>query len=177
MSRVAKQPIEIPSGVEVAINGQQVMVKSGNNELSHEVHASVTVNQDGNLLQVAPGDESQQTRALAGTNRALLNNMVTGVSKGFERSLDLVGVGYRAQVKGKSLNLALGFSHPVDLAIPAELTVETPSQTQVVIKGIDKQRVGQFAAEVRAIRPPEPYKGKGVRYSDERVIRKEAKKK
>lgn len=177
MSRVAKQPIELPSGVQVAINGQLVSVKSGQNELSRELHSSVHIREQDNVLHVEPVDESPQTRALAGTSRALVNNMVTGVSKGFERSLDLVGVGYRAQVKGKTLNLTLGFSHPVDVDIPAELTVETPSQTQIVVKGIDKQRVGQFAAEVRALRPPEPYKGKGVRYSDERVIRKEAKKK
>ena len=177
MSRVAKQPIELPSGVQVAINGQLVSVKSGQNELSRELHSSVHIREQDNVLHVEPVDESPQTRALAGTSRALVNNMVTGVSKGFERSLDLVGVGYRAQVKGKTLNLTLGFSHPVDVDIPAELTVETPSQTQIVVKGIDKQRVGQFAAEVRALRPPEPYTGKGVRYSDERVIRKEAKKK
>ncbi|MEC9340274.1 MAG: 50S ribosomal protein L6 [Pseudomonadota bacterium] len=177
MSRVAKQPIELPSGVQVAINGQQISVKSGQNELSRELHSSVHIREQDNVLHVEPVDESPQNRALAGTSRALVNNMVTGVSKGFERSLDLVGVGYRAQVKGTTLNLTLGFSHPVDVDIPAELTVETPSQTQIVVKGIDKQRVGQFAAEVRALRPPEPYKGKGVRYSDERVIRKEAKKK
>lgn len=177
MSRVAKQPIDLPSGVEVTVEGQQVSVKSGKNELRHKLHAKVSISQQDNRLHVAPTDQSQQTRALAGTNRALLNNMVAGVSQGFVRSLELVGVGYRAQVKGKTLNLTLGFSHPVDVDIPPDLTVETPSQTQILVKGIDKQQVGQFAAEVRALRPPEPYKGKGVRYSDERVLRKEAKKK
>ena len=175
MSRIANQPVEIPSGVEIKLDGQNVKAKGSNGELNMSVHPSVSVAQeDGSLTVRSSGKDSM---AMAGTMRSLLNNLVEGVSKGFERKLELVGVGYRAQAKGKSLNLALGFSHPVDYAIPEGITIETPSQIEIVVKGADKQKVGQVAAEIRAYRPPEPYKGKGVKYADERIIRKEAKKK
>jgi large subunit ribosomal protein L6 len=177
MSRVAKNPVQIPSGVEVTLSGQSVKVKSNKGELFHEIHASVEVGQQGSELTFAARDSEASSNALAGTTRAILNNMVMGVSNGFEKKLTLVGVGYRAQAQGKTLNLSLGFSHPVEFAVPEGITVETPSQTEVVVKGIDKQQVGQVAANIRRYRPPEPYKGKGVRYSDEHVIRKEAKKK
>jgi large subunit ribosomal protein L6 len=177
MSRVAKNPVELPSGVEIKIDGQAVSVKGGKGSLEHTVHSSVAINQDGNVLTFAPKDGSKAAMALAGTTRALLNNMVTGVSQGFEKKLQLVGVGYRAQAQGQKLNLTLGFSHPVDYPVPEGVTVETPSQTEVVVKGTDKQKVGQVAAEIRAYRPPEPYKGKGVKYADEIIMRKEAKKK
>jgi large subunit ribosomal protein L6 len=177
MSRVAKKPVELPSGVEVKINGQAVTVKGSKGSLDHEVHNSVGISQDGSVLTFAPKDGSQAAMALAGTTRALVDNMVMGVSQGFEKKLQLVGVGYRAQAQGQKLNLTLGFSHPVDYPVPEGITVETPSQTEVVVKGIDKQKVGQVAAEIRAYRPPEPYKGKGVKYDDEIIVRKEAKKK
>jgi large subunit ribosomal protein L6 len=177
MSRVAKSPVELPSGVEIKIDGQAVSVKGSKGSLEHTVHSSVAIDQDGNVLTFAPKDGSKSANALAGTTRALLNNMVTGVSQGFEKKLQLVGVGYRAQAQGQKLNLTLGFSHPVDYSVPEGVTVETPSQTEVVVKGFDKQKVGQVAAEIRAYRPPEPYKGKGVKYADEIIVRKEAKKK
>jgi large subunit ribosomal protein L6 len=177
MSRVAKNPIEIPSGVEVSLNGQAVKVKGPKGEMSHTTHDSVEVTMSDNVLSFAPRNAEKEANALAGTTRALLNNMVNGVSQGFEKKLTLIGVGYRAQAQGKSLNLSLGFSHPVDFEVPEGITIETPSQTEIVVKGIDKQQVGQVAANIRAYRPPEPYKGKGVRYSDEHVVRKEAKKK
>ena len=177
MSRIAKNPVELPSGVEIKLDGSTIVVKGGKGELTHQVHADVEVSQDDNRLMFAPRADTRPGWALAGTTRALINNMVNGVSSGFERKLELVGVGYRAQVKGKALNLTLGFSHPVNYEIPEGIVIETPSQTEIVIKGIDKQRVGQVAADIRAYRPPEPYKGKGVRYSDEHVIRKDAKKK
>lgn len=177
MSRVAKSPVELPSGVEIKIDGQAVTVKGGKGSLEHTVNNSVSINQDGNVLTFAPKDGSKSAMALAGTTRALLNNMVVGVSQGFEKKLQLVGVGYRAQAQGQKLNLTLGFSHPVDYMVPEGVTVETPSQTDVVVKGADKQKVGQVAAEIRAYRPPEPYKGKGVKYADEIIVRKEAKKK
>jgi large subunit ribosomal protein L6 len=145
--------------------------------MNHKIHASVEVNQQDSTLTFAARDTEQSSNALAGTTRALLNNMVTGVSQGFEKKLTLIGVGYRAQAQGKKLNLALGFSHPVEFEVPEGINIETPSQTEIVVSGIDKQQVGQVAANIRAYRPPEPYKGKGVRYSDEHVIRKEAKKK
>ena len=177
MSRVAKMPVVLPKAVEITASGQQVTVKGPKGALSHTIHDLVEmVNEDGSLTFRAR-DESQAANALAGTTRALLNNLVTGVSDGFERKLELVGVGYRAQAKGKVLNLTLGFSHPVDYELPEGVTAETPSQTEILLKGCDKQKVGQVAAEIRAYRPPEPYKGKGVRYSDEVVVRKEAKKK
>jgi large subunit ribosomal protein L6 len=177
MSRVAKQPVELPSGVEVKLEGQAVTVKGSKGSMEHTIHQSVEMTQEDNLLKVASRDGSKASMALAGTTRALINNMVTGVSQGFERKLQLVGVGYRAQAQGQKLNLTLGFSHPVDYAVPEGISVETPSQTEVVVKGVDKQKVGQVAAEIRAHRPPEPYKGKGVKYADEVIQRKEAKKK
>ena len=177
MSRVAKSPVNLPKGVEVKIDGQKVALKGGKGSLEHEVHELVAVSVEDGVVSVKPHNESQKAWALAGTTRALLNNMVTGVAEGFERKLQLLGVGYRAQAQGKVLNLTLGFSHPVAYELPEGITAETPSQTEIVIKGIDKQLVGQVAANVRAFRPPEPYKGKGVRYADEQVRRKEAKKK
>ena len=177
MSRVAKQPVELPSGVEVKIDGQAVTVKGGKGSMQRDVHSSVEIRQDDNVLTFAPRDGSKTAMALAGTMRALVNNMVTGVTQGFEKKLQLVGVGYRAQAQGQKLNLTLGFSHPVDYPVPEGISIETPSQTEVVVKGVDKQRVGQVAAEIRAYRPPEPYKGKGVKYADEIIVRKEAKKK
>lgn len=175
MSRVAKKPIPLPKGVQVTMSGQTVSVKGAKHTLQMHVNESVGVEQaDGELLVSARADTA---RALAGTTRALLSNMVAGVDKGFTRKLELVGVGYRAQVQGKNLNLTLGFSHPVAFKIPEGITVETPSQTEIVVKGPSKQQVGQVAAEIRAYRPPEPYNGKGVKYSDEVIVRKEAKKK
>lgn len=177
MSRVANNPVVLPSGVEVKLNGQEISVKGSKGALEFSIHQAVEVKQEENLLRFAARDGAQKSRALAGTTRALVNNMVTGVSAGFERKLQLIGVGYRAQAQGKKLNLTLGFSHPVEYELPEGITVETPSNTEVVIRGIDKQQVGHVAAEIRAFRPPEPYKGKGVRYADEQVRRKEAKKK
>jgi len=156
--------------------GREVTVKGTKGSLSHELHALVTVNVDEGELKVAPNDQSQAAVALSGTTRALLQNMVTGVSDGFERKLEIVGVGYRAQVQGNKLNLSLGYSHPVEFPIPDGITVECPTQTEVVVRGIDKQQVGQVAANIRAYRRPEPYKGKGVRYSGEQIMKKEAKK-
>lgn len=177
MSRVAKQPITIPSGVQVAIDGQQVAVKGKNGSLELALHHTVGLVQEGNELKIVPHSEAKEHKPFAGTMRALVNNMVIGTHQGFERRLQLVGVGYRAQAQGSVLNLTLGFSHPVEFKIPEGITVETPSQTEVVVRGVDKQRVGQVAAKIRAYRPPDPYKGKGVRYVDERIILKEAKKK
>lgn len=177
MSRVAKNPVKLPSGVELKIDGRKVSVKGSKGNLEHEVHEQVDVSFEDGIFTVKPREESQESWALAGTTRAVVNNMVTGVSEGFERKLVLNGVGYRAQAQGKTLNLTLGFSHPVAYELPDGITIETPTQTEIVVKGIDKQLVGQVAANVRAFRPPEPYKGKGVRYADEQVRRKEAKKK
>ena len=178
MSRVAKKPIAIPSGVEINVEGQLVTVKGPKGQMQHLVNNQVSVKKnESNELVVSVVSNSKQAWAQAGTARAVVNNLVTGVSTGFERKLQLIGVGYRAQAQGKSLNLSLGFSHPVDYPVPEGITIETPSQTEVVVRGMDKQRVGQVAAEIRAFRPPEPYKGKGVRYADEVVVRKEAKKK
>lgn len=177
MSRVAKNPVKLPAGVEIKLNGQQLSVKGAKGTLELNVHASVEVLQDSGELRFAARNGDQQTRAMAGTTRALVNNMVIGVSQGFERKLQLVGVGYKAQAKGQVLNLALGFSHPIDYALPEGVVAETPNQTEILIKGVDKQLVGQVAAEIRDFRRPEPYKGKGVRYADEVVRRKEAKKK
>lgn len=177
MSRVAKNPIELPSGVEVKIDGDEIRVKGSKGELSRTLPPQVAVGNESNVLTFAPKDASSTDWAMAGTARALVNNMVVGVSQGFEKKLQLIGVGYRAQAKGSVLDLTLGFSHPVNYAVPEGITVETPSQTEILVKGIDKQKVGQVAAEIRAYRPPEPYKGKGVRYADEHVVRKEAKKK
>lgn len=178
MSRIAKSPITLPKGVEVKIDGQLVAVKGGKGSLELNAHQTVAVSQDDGVLSVRPvAEDDKNGWAHAGTTRSLLANMVQGVAEGFERKLELIGVGYRAQAKGKVLNLTLGFSHPVNYELPEGITAETPSQTEIVIRGIDKQLVGQVAANVRAYRPPEPYKGKGVRYADEHVRRKEAKKK
>ncbi|NOQ89933.1 MAG: 50S ribosomal protein L6 [Gammaproteobacteria bacterium] len=177
MSRIAKKPVELISGAEVNISGQTVTVKGKQGSLSMDLHDTVSVKQDDGSLNFAPNDNSKGSMAMAGTMRSLVNNMIVGVTTGFTKQLQLVGVGYRAQMQGNVLDLSLGFSHPVKYAIPEGITIETPSQTEINVKGADKQKVGQVCAEIRAYRPPEPYKGKGVRYSDERVIRKEAKKK
>lgn len=174
MSRVAKAPIELPSGVELKVVDGTVSVKGPKGTLGLQLHPAITLEQEDNTIRVKTVGGADL--AMAGTFRALVSNLVTGVTSGFEKKLNLVGVGYRAQVQGKTLSLALGFSHPVEYTAPEGITIEAPSQTEVLIKGCDKQRVGQVAAEIRAYRPPEPYKGKGVRYSDEVVIRKEAKK-
>ncbi len=170
-------PVTLPKGVEFKLSGRTATMKSGKESLSLDLHPNVAVEQEGEELRVSATGGGRGGVAMAGTTRALLNNMSIGVSKGFERKLILKGVGYRAQVQGKKLNLTLGFSHPVEYPIPEGIAVETPSQTEIVVKGADKQRVGQVAAEIRAYRPPEPYKGKGVRYDDEHVVIKEAKKK
>ena len=177
MSRIANKPVEIPSGVEISISGQSMSVKGKNGNLSMEVNKKVQVKQEDNVLKFSGKEGVDGSVAMAGTMRSLVNNMVVGVSQGFEKKLELIGVGYRAQAQGNKLNLTLGFSHPVVYDVPEGISVETPTQTEIVVKGADKQKVGQVSAEIRAYRPPEPYKGKGVRYSDERVIRKEAKKK
>ncbi len=176
-SRVANNPIELPSGVEFSLNASQVSVKGSKGNLNHELHQLVSLKQEDKIITVVAVNESQEANALAGTTRAIVNNMVVGVSQGFEKKLLLVGVGYRAQAQGKVLNLALGFSHPVNFAVPDGVTIETPSQTEIIVKGADKQLVGQVAANIRAIRPPEPYKGKGVRYANEQIVMKETKKK
>lgn len=175
MSRIANKPIDIVKGAEVTISGQTVTAKGPNGTISMDLHKTVSIEQDGDQLKVVA--EDAQAVPMAGTMRSLVNNMVVGVSQGFEKKLELIGVGYRAQAQGNTLNLSLGFSHPVNYAVPEGITVETPSQTEILVKGVDKQKVGQVSAEIRAYRPPEPYKGKGVRYADEYVIRKEAKKK
>lgn len=177
MSRVAKSPVPVASGVTIAVAGSKLTVKGSKASMDLDLHPDVEVSQIDNELVVKPKSESKAAWAMAGTFRALINNMVVGVSHGFEKKLQLVGVGYRAQAKGKVLNLNLGFSHPIDYAVPEGITIQTPSQTEIVVSGADKQRVGQIAAEIRGYRPPEPYKGKGVRYADEHVLRKEAKKK
>jgi large subunit ribosomal protein L6 len=176
MSRIANKPVELGS-VEVNISGQSITAKGKQGTLSMDVHSLVSVKQEDGALTFSPNEESKGAMAMTGTMRSLVNNMVVGVNEGFSRQLQLVGVGYRAQVQGNVLDLSLGFSHPVKYPIPEGISIETPSQTEIHVKGADKQLVGQVCAEIRAYRPPEPYKGKGVRYSDERVIRKEAKKK
>jgi len=177
MSRVANKPVPVPAAVEITEDGQQLSIKGPKGTLQHHIHSLVEVVREDGELSFKPRDDSKAANALAGTTRSVINNLVLGVTDGFEKKLELVGVGYRAQAKGKVLNLSLGFSHPVDYELPEGVTAETPSQTEIVVKGSDKQRVGQVAAEIRAFRPPEPYKGKGVRYVDEVVVRKEAKKK
>lgn len=177
MSRIAKAPIKLPGGVDVKLTGKSVTVKGSKGELSFELHEFVSLDISEGLVQLNFDIDNIEAKSQAGTARAVVNNMVTGVSAGFERKLTLVGVGYRAQTKGNTLGLSLGFSHPVDYEAPIGISIETPSQTEILVKGIDKQKVGQVAAEIRAYRPPEPYKGKGVRYADEHVVRKEAKKK
>ncbi len=177
MSRVAKVPVPLPKGVEFKLNDGVAVVKGPKGELSLKVDPSVEVAQEGAELQIRTPGKEKPFGAMSGTTRALLANMVQGVSQGFEKKLELRGVGYRAQAQGNVLNLTLGFSHPVAYPVPAGITIETPSQTEVVVKGVDRQKVGQVAADIRRYRPPEPYKGKGVRYSGERVVMKEAKKK
>ncbi len=177
MSRVAKNPISVPAGVEVKLDAAAITIKGPMGSLSHALTGLVKVTLDDNVLQVAANGESRASHAMSGTTRALLANMVQGVSKGFEKKLTLVGVGYRAQAQGDKLSLTLGFSHPVEHQMPEGVKVETPTQTEILIKGMDKQKVGQVAADVRAYRKPEPYKGKGVRYADELVVIKETKKK
>jgi large subunit ribosomal protein L6 len=177
MSRVGKAPIALPKGVEVTVASESVSIKGPLGSLTQSLNGLVTVKKEGDNVLFEVANDSTAANAMSGTLRAIVNNMVQGVSKGFERKLSLVGVGYRAQAQGDKLNLTLGFSHPIVHKMPKGIKVETPSQTEIVIKGIDKQVVGQVAAEVRAYRPPEPYKGKGVRYSDEQVVIKETKKK
>lgn len=177
MSRIAKEPVPMPSGVEFSQSGSAITIKGKNGSLSMELNSEVELTQEDGALLVKPRSGSRFATAISGTMRSLLANMVHGVAEGFEKKLALVGVGYRAQAQGKKLNLTLGFSHPVVYDVPEGVTVETPSQTEIIIKGADKQKVGQTAAEIRRYRPPEPYKGKGVRYADEHVVMKEAKKK
>jgi len=177
MSRIANATVEIPAGVEVSLNGAEVSVKGTKGTLTRSLHADVEVSQEGSTLTTTSRSKSKKSIAQTGTARALLNNMVFGVSQGFEKKLTLVGVGYRAKSQGSKLDLTLGFSHPVQYEAPEGIKVDTPSQTEIIVSGADKQVVGQVAADIRAYRPPEPYKGKGVRYSDEHVARKEAKKK
>ena len=174
MSRIAKAPIELPSGVEIKIADSEVSVKGPKGNLVQKLHPNVSVEQEDTTITVKPANDSYIP--MAGTFRSLVNNMVTGVSDGFEKKLKLVGVGYRAQIQGSKLTLALGYSHPIEYTAPEGVTIEVPTQTEIVVKGCDKQKVGQVASEIRSFRSPEPYKGKGVRYSDERVVRKEAKK-
>ncbi len=177
MSRVAKAPVTVPNGVTVTQNGRQVEVKGSKGTLSFNLHALVELKQEEGKLQLALAKESKDAWMQAGTARAVLNNLVKGVSEGFERKLQLVGVGYKAAVKGTVVNLNLGYSHPIDYALPEGVTAETPTATEIILKSANKQLLGQVAAEIRAYRSPEPYKGKGVRYSDEVILRKEAKKK
>ncbi len=177
MSRVGKTPVAIPQGVDVAIKSDQINVKGALGALALAQNALVTIKNDDGKLTFAPANDSREANAMSGTMRQLVNNMVTGVTKGFEKKLSLIGVGYKAQAQGSKLNLTVGYSHPVVMDMPAGIQVATPTPTEVVIKGSDRQRVGQIAAEVRAVRPPEPYKGKGIRYVDEKITIKETKKK
>ena len=170
-------PLDIPKGVEVSIKDDAINVKGSKGTLEHKLHKAVDIKNEDNVLTLLPREGAQNADAQAGTARSLLSSMMIGVTEGFEKKLELVGVGYRAKAEGKSVNLTLGFSHPVNYALPEGITAETPSQTEIVIRGIDKQRVGQVAADIRAFRPPEPYKGKGVKYAGEHIVRKEAKKK
>lgn len=177
MSRIANKPIELPKGVEFTQNGQDLKVKGPNGEFNYELHAFVSVENNDNVLQFSAKDESKDAIAQTGTARANVNNLVIGVTQGFEKKLLLNGVGYRAQLQGKNINLTLGYSHPVVYALPEGVNAEVPDQTTIILKSADKQKLGQVAAEIRAKRPPEPYKGKGIRYADEHIIRKETKKK
>ena len=177
MSRVAKKPVELAKGVSAEVQGQTVTIKGAKGSLALNVNTEVEVKVDGSTVKVEPRSRSTFASATAGTTRALIANMVTGITTGFQKKLELVGVGYRAAVQGQKLNLTLGFSHPVEYPIPKGIAIETPSQTEIIVKGMDRQQVGQVAAELRAYRPPEPYKGKGVRYSGEQIVLKEAKKK
>jgi large subunit ribosomal protein L6 len=177
MSRVANNPVDLPSGVQVNIANGMLSVKGGKGTLELQMHEMVNIANEDNQLKLSASKESKEALALAGTFRALVSNMVTGVTDGFEKKLELIGVGYRAKAQGSTVNLVLGYSHPIDYILPDGITAETPTQTEIVIRGVDKQKVGQVAAEIREFRPPEPYKGKGIRYANERVFRKEAKKK
>ena len=177
MSRIAKAPVIIPKGVDIKLEGNNMTVKGSNGQMSYDFNSAVSIDIVDNVISMQWDKDDKKATAQAGTARAIVSNMVTGVSAGFEKKLTLVGVGYRAQAKGNILNLALAFSHPVDFEVPAGISVETPSQTEIVVKGSDKQQVDEVAAKIRAYRPPEPYKGKGVRYAEEHVARKEAKKK
>lgn len=177
MSRIAKNPVPLPSGVAVSLEGDRLLVKGVKGELALQVNSLISLSVEDQQIRVSAIGNAKRAKALAGTTRSLVNNMVSGVVKGFQKKLNLVGVGYRAQMKDGALNLSLGFSHPVEYAVPQGISIETPTQTEIVVSGIDKQQVGQVAAEIRSYRPPEPYKGKGVRYSDEQVVKKEAKKK
>ena len=177
MSRVGKSPVAVPQGVDVAIKEDQISVKGAGGTLSLAQNGLVKVNNEGGKLTFTPVDESREANAMSGTMRQLVNNMVQGVTKGFEKKLNLVGVGFRAAAQGSKLNLQIGFSHPVNIEMPQGITVATPVPTEIIVKGADRQRVGQIAAEIRAVRPPEPYKGKGIRYADEKVVIKETKKK
>jgi large subunit ribosomal protein L6 len=177
MSRIAKSPVEIPKGVETKLSDSEISVKGSKGALQLALHALVGVSQDGEILRVSAKDSSREASALAGTFRSLINNMVVGVTEGFQKKLELQGVGYRAKAQGSKVNLTVGYSHQINYQLPDGVVVETPTQTEIVISGADKQLVGQVAAEIRDFRPPEPYKGKGIRYADERVYRKEAKKK
>lgn len=177
MSRVGKMPVAVPKGVDVAIKEDQINVKGTGGQLSLALNPLVKVNNEDGKLTFVPADESREANAMSGTMRQLVNNMVNGVTKGFEKKLTLVGVGYKAAAQGNKLNLAVGYSHPVNIEMPAGITVATPAPTEIVVKGADRQRVGQLAAEIRAVRPPEPYKGKGIRYADEKIVIKETKKK
>jgi large subunit ribosomal protein L6 len=177
MSRVGRMPIDLPKGVDLQVSADQITVRGANGTLARSTTALVDVKNDAGKVAFVPTNDSVEANSMSGTMRALVNNMVSGVTKGFEKKLTLVGVGFRAQAQGQKLNLQIGFSHPVVKDMPAGIKVETPTQTEIVIKGADRQVVGQIAAEVRAIRPPEPYKGKGIRYADERVSLKETKKK
>lgn len=176
-SRVAGKPISVPSGVDIKQQGQSLEVKGAKGTLSHQIHELVELAVNDNELNISPRDETRESNAQAGTARALINNIVVGVSEGFQKKLILKGVGYRAQMKGNTLHLTLGFSHPVEYSIPEGITIKCETQTDICVEGVDKQKVGQIAAEIRAFRPPEPYKGKGVRYADEVVRMKETKKK
>jgi large subunit ribosomal protein L6 len=177
MSRIGKAPVAVPQGVDVAIKEDQISVKGAGGTLQLATNALVKVSNEGGKLTFVAADESREANAMSGTMRQLVNNMVVGVTKGFEKKLNLVGVGYRAAAQGNKLNLQVGYSHPVNIEMPAGITVATATPTEIVVKGADRQRVGQLAAEIRAVRPPEPYKGKGIRYADEKITIKETKKK
>ncbi|UCH40574.1 MAG: 50S ribosomal protein L6 [Gammaproteobacteria bacterium] len=177
MSRIAKKPIELPNGVEFSVNGREVSAKGPRGNLTVTLHDAVELKQEENVVMLSPKDDRQSSVAVTGTMRSVVSNIVEGVSSGFEKKMQLVGVGYRAQAQGRQLNLSLGLSHPVNYQVPEGIEIETPAATEIVVRGCDKQKVGQVCAEIRAYRPPEPYKGKGIRYADEQIVRKEAKKK
>ena len=177
MSRIGKMPVSVPAGVDVSLKADQISVKGAGGTLNLSQNALVKVSNDAGKLSFTPANDSRAADAMTGTMRQLVNNMVVGVTAGFEKKLTLIGVGYKAQAQGTKLNLTVGYSHPVNMDMPAGITVATPTPTEVVVKGADRQRVGQIAAEIRAVRPPEPYKGKGIRYADEKITIKETKKK